>query len=192
MSGSDGTRSKLVEAMVHIVGARGFEGLSVRAVAARAGVSAGAVQHHFPTKTAMLGAAMSAIVTVAAGRDDDVELIADPAERLHAVVDLLIPRSADSLVARVWVAFAAHAVVDTATREVYRNLWGRTRAGLRLLIAACGQPESADEKSAELLALLDGLALSIVAEQTPEMIERARVIAHRRTDELTADTGSGI
>ena len=44
--------------MTSVLVAEGFEGVSVRKVAARAGVSIGAVQHHFPTKDAMLAAAM--------------------------------------------------------------------------------------------------------------------------------------
>jgi AcrR family transcriptional regulator len=48
----------LTDAVVAIIAESGFEALSVRTVAARAGMSIGAVQHHFPTKSQMLAAAM--------------------------------------------------------------------------------------------------------------------------------------
>ncbi len=178
-----GGRDALVRAMVEIIAERGFEGLSVRAVAARADVSVGAVQHHFPTKDAMLDAAMTAIAAAAGARSSELDLVTDPAERLHALVDLLIPAHATSPVARVWLAFAARAAVDEVTRESYVRLWARVRDELRLLVAAASRtPELAAESSRELLALLDGLALGITAEQ--QHPDTARRIAHRRVDEL--------
>ncbi|HTN59629.1 MAG TPA: TetR/AcrR family transcriptional regulator [Protaetiibacter sp.] len=178
-----GGRPALVRAMIDIISERGFEGLSVRGVAARAGVSVGAVQHHFPTKDAMLDAAMAAIAAAAGGRSSELERVADPVEQLHALVDLLIPASATSPVTRVWLAFAARAAVDESTRTNYVRLWARVRDELQLLLAAAGgSPELAAESSRELLALLDGLALGIAAEQQHPDV--ARRIAHRRVDEL--------
>ncbi|GAA4283582.1 TetR family transcriptional regulator C-terminal domain-containing protein [Brevibacterium daeguense] len=185
---SAGTRDSIVRAMIEIIAAQGFEGLSVRGVAADAGVSAGAVQHHFPTREAMLGAAMSAITDLASTRGSDLEDIAEPVERLHALVDLLVPGSPSDRVARVWLAFAARAAVDGPTGSEYARLWSRIRVQLRLLIAAAGGNAGTVERaSRELLALLDGLALSVVAErQEPGA---AREIAHRRVDEIVGHQG---
>lgn len=169
--------------MIEIIAEEGFEGLSVRGVAARAGVSLGAVQHHFPTKTAMLDAAMATIAALAAQRSAELADVADPAERLHALVDLLIPGDATDPIARVWLAFTARATVDEHIRAAYVQLWTRVRNELRLLIAAAsGRPEDAEDAARELLALLDGFTLGVIAEQ--QSSEAARNIAHQRLDNL--------
>nr|MDT0522890.1 helix-turn-helix domain-containing protein [Streptomyces sp. DSM 41633] len=49
---------RMADAVLRVLVAEGFEGVSVRKVAALAELSIGAVQHHFPTKDAMLAAAM--------------------------------------------------------------------------------------------------------------------------------------
>lgn len=54
-------RDRLLDAVIELLLADGFEGVSVRRVATAAGVSIGAVQHHFPTKQAMLTAAMERV-----------------------------------------------------------------------------------------------------------------------------------
>src|SRR5690554_4952834 len=97
------TRATLVEAMIATIGEHGFEGLSVRDLAARAGISAGAVQHHFPSKSAMLEAAMDAIAAIAGERYAALDSLPDPIERLHAVVDLLVPADASDPATRVWL-----------------------------------------------------------------------------------------
>ncbi|WP_087484206.1 TetR/AcrR family transcriptional regulator [Brachybacterium massiliense] len=180
-------RSALVATMIAVVAEQGFEGLTVRAVAARAGVSPGSVQHHFPSKSAMLDAALDAIAQAAAARGGELEAIADPSQRLHALVDLLVPDGADHAATRVWLAVAARAGIDPSTQESYRRLWASLRDQVRLLIAAAsGRLEGAQEVSAELIALVDGLALSVVAEgQEPEA---ARRLVHRRVDALIAPT----
>ncbi|WP_168211841.1 TetR/AcrR family transcriptional regulator [Ruania zhangjianzhongii] len=182
---SSSARDGVVTAVIAIVAESGFEGLSVRAVAARAGVSVGAVQHHFPTKAEMLTAAMASIATGAAERYGELEKIEDPAERLSALVDRLLPADAQNVVARIWLALAARATVDDAAAAAYADLWGRMRAGLRLLLpAAGGRADTAEQDATELLALLDGLAVSIVAEDGRIDPARARRIAHRRVAEL--------
>ncbi len=182
---STSARERVVTAVIALVAESGFEGLSVRVVAARAGVSVGAVQHHFPTKAEMLTAAMASIAAGAAERYGDLEQISDPAERLHALVDRLLPRRPDNVVARIWLALAARAPVDADAARAYADLWGRMRAGLQLLLPAAGGPaDTAEQDAIELLALLDGLAMSIVAEDGRTDPERVRQIAHRRVEEL--------
>lgn len=183
-------RERVVGAVIAIIGEAGFDGLSVRAVASRAEVSLGAVQHHFPTKAGMLHAAMTAISAAVRERYGTLDAVADPVERLHAVSEALVPADAASPVARVWLAFVARAAVDEQTRAEYADLWARLRANLRLLLVAAGaSPQTAQEDSVELLALLDGLAVSVVAERSGIDPSTARRIARRRVDELIGPRG---
>ena len=50
----DERRARLTEVLLAVVSEVGLEGASIRAVAARAGVSIGTVQHYFATKDDML------------------------------------------------------------------------------------------------------------------------------------------
>lgn len=180
---SGGAREALVRTMIEIIAEHGFDGLSVRGVASRAGVSIGAIQHYFPTKTTMLDAAMTAITSMAAQQSYELASVTDPAERLHALVELFIPADEADRVARVWLAFTARAAVDENTRNTYKHLWARVRNELRLLLAAAsGNPEGAEHSARELLALLDGFALGVIAEQQDS--DTARQIAHERLDNL--------
>lgn len=47
---ADGTKERILSATLDIVGERGFEGLTVRAIAERAGTSVSAVNYHFGSK----------------------------------------------------------------------------------------------------------------------------------------------
>lgn len=184
-------RADIVSAVIAIIAERGFEGLSMRTVAMRAGVSTGAVQHHFRTKSEMLRAAMEAISVAAAERAEHTETIGEPVERLHAIVDLLVPADAADPVARVWLAYAVRASTDDEIRGEYGRMWTRLRSGLAMLVAAAtGRRDTAETDGAELLALLDGLALRVIAEHGSG--ETARAIAHRRVDELVGGSSRPV
>lgn len=58
-SGVRGGREGILDAIVDVIADEGIEKASVRTVAQRAGVSIGAVQHHFQTKAQMLECAMA-------------------------------------------------------------------------------------------------------------------------------------
>ncbi len=53
------TRRKLAQATIDLMVERGYSGLSVTDIQARAGVSNGARVHHFPTKSSLVIAAVA-------------------------------------------------------------------------------------------------------------------------------------
>ena len=57
----NGPSDRLLDCVLDLLVADGYEGISIRRVATVAGVSIGAVQHHFPTKDALLAAAMDRV-----------------------------------------------------------------------------------------------------------------------------------
>lgn len=183
------SRESLLSHVVDVITEDGISGLSVRAVASRAGVAIGTVQHWFPTKRAMLLAAMDRAVVVAGEAGERELTSADPAARLRAMVALLVPSNRDTTVTRVWLAFAAHAVVDEQVRKRYEQLWSGTQRAITGLLAAAAPHASAaslDEAAAELLALTDGLAIAVLDEPGRMPPARAAALAARRTDEILA------
>ncbi|MBQ1024468.1 TetR/AcrR family transcriptional regulator [Micromonospora sp. C95] len=87
---SRATRARLLEATVDCLVEHGWSGTTTTVVAARAGVSRGAQLHHYPTRTALVTAAVGHLTERRA-----IELRAEAdalpagADRLDRVVDLL-------------------------------------------------------------------------------------------------------
>lgn len=157
----------LTEHVIAQISESGLDGLSVRTVATRAGVSIGAVQHHFPTKAAMLRAALRTVAARAAERYRGATEIDGARERLVALLDLLLPSGIDDDTARVWVAFSARALTDPEIGEVYRDLWSRLRSAIADLVEEAGAPRTpraeADRIAMTALALADGLTVDVLA-----------------------------
>ncbi|MFL5750920.1 MAG: TetR/AcrR family transcriptional regulator, partial [Chloroflexota bacterium] len=65
---------RILDATMAIVGRCGLEAVTHRAVAREAGVSLGAISHHFPTRQALLEAALAQAAEREAGRLDDLAL----------------------------------------------------------------------------------------------------------------------
>ena len=57
-----------MEATLRIIGRKGIDGVTHRAVAAEAGISLGAVTHHFPTRDVLVDAALRFALTREVGR----------------------------------------------------------------------------------------------------------------------------
>jgi AcrR family transcriptional regulator len=84
------TRAALLAAAFDCLVERGFSGTTTTEVTRRAGVSLGALLHHFPTKADMLTAAVGHVMQ--RRQDDFRKAIADiepGADRLDAAIDLL-------------------------------------------------------------------------------------------------------
>ncbi|WP_369055340.1 TetR/AcrR family transcriptional regulator [Kineococcus terrestris] len=184
----------LLDAVVALLAEEGFEGLSIRRVAARAGVSIGAVQHHFPTKDALLAAAMRRVdEQVSAQLAERVQRAPTPGEALRAVAAGLVPAGPEERPAAVvWLAHVARAAVHEPTALAYRTAWQRVEDALARLLAAARPdlpPQRVGDEAAALLALLDGLATARVAEPGRVDAERAHRLVRRHLDELLTPGG---
>ncbi|GAA2037398.1 TetR/AcrR family transcriptional regulator [Pseudokineococcus marinus] len=185
---------ELLDVVVGLLAEHGFEGLSIRRVAARAGVSIGAVQHHYPTKDALLAAAMRRVDDqVSAELAGRVQRARTPGEALRAVSEGLVPAGPEERPAAVvWLAQVARAAVHEPTAVGYRASWQRVEDALSRLIAAARpglRAEQVRDEAAVLLALLDGLATARVAEPDRVTGDRARRLVGRHLDALLTPTG---
>lgn len=175
---------RMVDVVLSVVVSDGFEGVSVRKVAARAQVSIGAVQHHFPTKDAMLQAAMDTAARRFRQRLTERMNPAMPAaEQLETIaIALACAEPAERETAVTWLLRLARAAVNEQVARRHREEWQALETMLRDLIAAAAPAVDADDAAAELLALLDGLAGSAAVEPDRISGERAERIvrAHVR------------
>lgn len=147
---------------------RGLEAVSLRDVAAEAGVSMGMVQHYFSSKDRMLLFACEYLLE-RAGRRVEERLAATPGplapkemlrQILHGILPLDEERRAGT---RVWLAFLARAAIEPRLEEFMRATW----VGSHRLIAdqiRAGQQRGeitaerdVDREAVSALALADGL-----------------------------------
>lgn len=162
------TKDVLTDVLLDITAQHGLEAVSVRQVATAAGVSIGTVQHHFPTKDAMLTAAFTEVVRRIRERVANAELGPDVQRNLTTVLRELLPldeRRATEV--RIQVAFAARAATAPTLADMQAGILAEVTGSIAEVIALAGHgavgPEDARRKAHIALAAVDGLALHAVS-----------------------------
>lgn len=192
---SSGARP-IIQAVVRVLVRDGLDGLSVRRVAAEAGVSIGAVQHHFATKDSLLIAAADHVTAQFQLRAIDVTERALTAQGATAAflafcqllanaVPATDEQGEDTAASIVWLWYAAKATQRGVVADAFKTGWSQTENYLRGAIADLFPVLDASEEAGHLLAVLDGLAIARAAE--PDRMPRARAaaIVRRHVDHLT-------
>lgn len=164
------SRDRLVEVLCSIVATQGLDAVTVREVATAAGVSIGAVQHHFRTKDEMLLAAFQHVVATTENRVAAVELGRDVRANLSDILCELLPLDDARLrEARVYVAFAARAATASDLAEVQHNLLAQITEELATAFGVAARnaghtvsPAAARREAELLLAVTDGLTFDAV------------------------------
>lgn len=156
MSGSTAEKGQIVRqrlraAALELIPELGWEGVSTRAIARRAGVAPGLIHYHFASVPALL-------------REAAVEHLAEAVRMLDGVDDplLLVTESLDALEAepsrRLFLETALAATRDDELRRELTALLGAFREVLGHRLAA-GGVEDPRETAGILAALVDGLLL---------------------------------
>lgn len=167
----DERRRTIAEALVRVAAHQGLESVSVRHVAAEAGVSAGRVQHYFRTKDEMMAFAMEVvsegIEARLAGAVDRLGEAPSPVALCRALLVELLPFDEPRRVeGQVALAFLAHQAVrpDVGGRagEGPRMLRGHLADLVRAEWGVAGPDGAADAVAVALLALVDGLGLQVL------------------------------
>ena len=180
---ADERRRALVEATIASLKRHGHEGLSVRRIAAQAGVSIGLINHHFPNKDALVAESYRQFSRqLAAGFQAAVERAARaPRARLSAFIEAVFARpNLDPRVLTAWVVFwglfRQSPEIRRAHRDEGRGYGALPGLLLRDLLKQRGRPASrARAATIGLTALLDGLWLEWCLD--PKGFRRAEAIA---------------
>jgi TetR/AcrR family transcriptional repressor of bet genes len=183
-------RQQIADAVCRLLGREGLDAVSLRQVAAEAGVSMGRVQHYFATKDEML---LFAFRTVAERVRHRIGAAAaavgqPPAPRslLRAMLREMLPLDAQSrLEAPVWVAVLGKAVVAPEVAASLRDDAHRFTAYVAEQIGAARRDRADDaaRRDAEaLLALVDGLMVHLLVGQLDE--DTATAVLDRELDRM--------
>ncbi|MFD6951301.1 TetR family transcriptional regulator [Nocardiopsis sp. TSRI0078] len=163
-------RRQIADAVLAVTAERGLAAVTQSNVAARAGVSAGRVQHYFPTKREMIEAAFDRGNALSAARiAARVGRAGAPRQVLTTVLTELIPHDAVTRThLRVRQAFTALALSDEDIAERMRRDYERFHGQVTDLLAR-GQdagevPRELDcrERAVSLVALAEGLAYYVL------------------------------
>jgi len=176
---SRATRQRVLEAAVECLAEFGWPGSTVAVVAERAGVTRGALQHHFPTREDLFTAAIEHVaaerLAFVRGRQ---EALPEPGPaRTEAVVDMLVRMYTDQ-----FFKAALHLWVAAATEEPLRDrvvaLENRVgREAHQAAVAFLGVDEHAAGVREAVQATLDmarGLGLANLL--TDDSARRTRVV----------------
>jgi AcrR family transcriptional regulator len=173
---SRATRRRLLETTIRCVATYGFPTSTVGFIAAQAGISRGAVQHHFRTREDLILAALEHMFTERLALLDAMPERDGP-DRIHAVVADLVEAIGGELfraALQVWTVAAADPDVRAAVLPLERHFArGVHERAVRLLRVDDSDPST----RALIQATLDmarGLALADVL--TDDSKRRARVV----------------
>jgi TetR/AcrR family transcriptional regulator, transcriptional repressor of bet genes len=175
----DERRAALAAAVWRLVVEEGLEGVSMRRVAAAAGVSLGQVQHYFAGKDDLLMVAFELVSAQFTRRAAAAPPALTPREQVRALLTQMLPLDEERRVeAHVGTAFLARATVSPTFAEVMRDgarwatefLAERITEAQRLGEVAAGR--NPRHEAAILLAVVDGLtANTLVGFHTPATAE---------------------
>lgn len=158
-------RRLLAEALWRVLAGSGMEAVSLRQVAAEAGVSMGMVQHYFTDKEEMVLFALSSMTEQVSRRigESFAGLPDEPRQRVRAVLVQMLPLDEERrLEAQVAVTFLAHAPVDPRIAEYLRSGYEEGHAYLTDQLGTAGIPDPEREASL-LFAVVDGLTAHTLA-----------------------------
>jgi AcrR family transcriptional regulator len=158
------TRGQLIEVATSLFATRGYEGTSIEAVLAAAGVSRGALYHHFAGKEALFTAAVVAIsdrVTVEIA--EAIRDCTDPVDAMRTAALAWIDLAGDPVIQRIMLVDAP----SVLGWEQWRTMdEGRTAGAMRAMLQEVSDTGRLPQELVEpfshmILAALDEAALVV-------------------------------
>ncbi|MFC0527458.1 TetR/AcrR family transcriptional regulator [Phytohabitans kaempferiae] len=181
-------RTRIAEALMRVAGERGLEAVSLRHVAAEAGVTSGMVQHYFRTKDEMMRFAIEVVRERGEARlaEATARLGPDPTPRalLRTIVAELLPVDEPRRVdGRVTLAFFAYTAVRPEVAKALRADTATMVGGVAEQIRAGGPRPGVDPELAAvaLLALMEGLGIYLLGGHYTAEMALAALDAHLDT-----------
>lgn len=187
-------RQDIAEAAWRLIRLDGLESVTVRKVAAEAGLSMGSLRHYFTTQSELIGFAMRMVVDRLTARIKPLASTDDPRADLERAVTELLPLDKDRQTeGEVWLSFSGRALVDPAMHrlsdEVHDSIHD-LMVHLLTKVAEHGQLVDGldvDLEAHRLHALIDGLLVHAIARPALMPSERMRSVVSVHLDNLTTD-----
>lgn len=164
----------LTEAAWRVLVRDGVGAVSVRNVAAEAGLATGSLRRSFPTQSALLAQCLTLLGERVAARIRELPPAATPVEHALAVLGETLPLDQTRRVEmEVYLALGTTALSRPPLLAAYRCIEGDLRGLCRSVVTALASPVSslsapaAEREARHLHALVDGLALHMLRGDDP-------------------------
>lgn len=182
----DARRTQIIDGLVRVAGRDGLHAVTMRAVAAEAGVSLRLVQYYFETKARLMNAALERLERQSHERwAARLEGLRDPSPRevVEALVAEALPTDPESRVFhQVWTSYAVLAMTEPPmAAQPFVEGPDRLERQITGILAGAGAADPETE-AARLLALAHGLGTSVLVGR--RSAESAMRILRRHLDEL--------
>ena len=157
----DVRRREIAQAVWAVIAERGIEGVTLRSVAAEAGVSVGRIQHYYASREELVRDSCRELLKAATQRFEAAG-DATPVERLRRLILGRIPTTPEFAIGTsIWLAYEAKSVDDPVIAElVQRGHAGGVRETAALL-GECGVTD-ASSVALRLMATAEGLAIRVL------------------------------
>lgn len=158
-------RAQIIEGLLNVIAADGYEGATIASIAKAAGLGSGLVHYHFTTKQAILLALIERIGELIDARYARRLATAgdDPVARLRAYLDahLALGDDAEPRAVAAWVVVGSEALRQPTVGDAYRGVVAArltTLEGLAadVLRARAGHARGAKEAAAGIMAAIEG------------------------------------
>lgn len=177
MERSSATREKVIAATIACLVERGYPGMTIAAVAERAGVSRGAVSHQYPDKARLV---VDVVEEIGRRRTDEVlamlaEIPAGP-RRVEAGLDALWEKFHDPIYTaalEVYVAARTDPALHPRVLQLEEDLDEAIRAVIRAMTGPVRSSKRLEVRADVLLNTMRGLALMHATGARPEPLDRA-------------------
>ncbi|MFE6859415.1 TetR/AcrR family transcriptional regulator [Nocardia sp. NPDC057668] len=178
-------QQEIAEAVWRVIQRDGVSAVSVRDVAAEAGISAGSLRHVFASKAELLAYSMRLVQKRVRERAEAHAAITDPWERALAVIAEFLPLDANRRCEiDVNLALVAESPAHPLLKDIALDAYRELRAGCVTVLtrlADCGLIRPAldlDAEATRLHALIDGVALHALIGDADAAHTAEGVIAH--------------
>jgi AcrR family transcriptional regulator len=158
------TRGQLIEVATSLFASHGYEGTSIEAVLAAAGVSRGALYYHFSNKEALFAAVLAAISDrVTAEVTEAIRDCTDPVDAMHTAALAWIDLAGDPVIQRVMLVDAPSVLGWEQWRAMDE---GRTVGAMQAMLQAVSDSGRLPQELVEpfshmILAALDEAAMVV-------------------------------
>ncbi|MFD5921020.1 TetR/AcrR family transcriptional regulator [Kitasatospora sp. NPDC058201] len=166
-------RTEVSQAVWGVLSTRGFEGLTLRAVAAEMGASTGLLTHYFPSKKALVAHALDVLERRSGARPrraapaDGSPPPPEGLARLRAALLDILPLDPAAVAGnRIWVGSWDVALADPDLADAHAARYGRARAAMTEHVEAAQRlgELSAEAPAAQLAAGAQAFALGLVVQ----------------------------
>lgn len=174
-------RIDVTEAACRVLARDGLAALSVRGVAAEAGLPPSTVRYVFPTQAAMRERTITLVFDRTRERIDALPADLSDAETARRILLELLPLDDERVVELdVYLALGNAALTDAALRPALDRVVAEMRAWCDRIVALVGVPtEQRADEACRLHALVDGLAVHVTRLDAGESHEWAIALLDR-------------